>query len=79
MLRKLSSALSSKRLRSFVKRANMAANMNVHRQGTMANQIYSQLAAAPKTNNTVSTAFPVIQKVMPPPKSKSIYTDPLKI
>ena len=77
MLKKLCSALNSKDLRVFIKQSNFADNMNVHRQGTVANQIYSQLAATPKTNNTVATAFPVVQKVLPPPKAKTIYTGPV--
>lgn len=76
MLKKLCSALSSKDLRVFMKKANLADNMNVHRSGTMANQIYSQLAASPKTNNTVAAAFPVVPKVLPPPKAQSTFRDP---
>lgn len=67
MLRKHSSALSTKRLRSFIKRASLSYNMNTHASGSVANQIYSQLAAAPKTNNRVPAAFPVTPAVLPPP------------
>lgn len=81
MLRKLSSELSSKRLRSFIKKANLMENMNVHQSGTMANQIYSQLAAAPKTTNQVANRFPVVQHQLPPPPAASTFraTSPLNL
>ena len=78
MLRKLSSALSSKRLRNFIKKANMMQNMNVHHQGTMANQIYSQLAARPKTNNRGATQFPQVDRVLPSPPAKSTFSTHLR-
>lgn len=71
MLRKLSSAINSKRLRMFLKKEAMFSQMNTHQSGTVANQIYSQLAAAPKTNNTVKVQFPLVQTTMPPPPPAS--------
>lgn len=74
MLRKLSSAINSKRLRMFLKKEAMFSQMNTHQSGTVANQIYSQLAAAPKTNNRVQTQFPLVQTTMPsPPPASSPY------
>lgn len=73
MLKKLSSALSSKRLRNFIKKGGVpiVEDMNVHQKGTMANQIYSQFAAAPRTNNRVAAQHPLITRQLPPPPAKS--------
>ena len=71
MLRKLSSAVDSRKLRTFVKRANIMQSMNVHQTGTDANLIYGQLAARPKTNNRVATRFPLMDRQLPPPRPAS--------
>ena len=77
MLRKLSSAVDSTRLRSFVKKANMPAgvlpNMDIHHSGSAAGQIYGQLAAPPTpTSNRVRTQFPITPRQLPPPPAAGV-------
>ena len=79
MLRKLSSELSSKSLRRFVKKAMIQRHMNVHQDGTIANQVYSQLAANPKTNNRVKAAHPMVQRELPVPPSPTTFNPLFKL